>query len=251
MVGFSSNFRWLLLIVVVAGALLFSGSTDAGPIVFVFVMAGWVASICVHEFGHALTARLGGDHSATTAAYLDFDPARYVDPVGSLVWPALLVAIGAFGFPGGAVYLNTGALRSDAWRSLVSAAGPIANLLCALILALPLALGLDERLGAETFWTALALLVELQIVGVLLNLVPLPGFDGYGILEPHLPMSLRRTLEPARAFATLILLAVLVMVPPVGQSFFGAATRITSAIGIDGSMAWEGWQNFRFWRNLR
>jgi Zn-dependent protease len=251
MIGLSSNFRWLLLIVVVAGALLFTGSTDAGPVVFVFVMAGWVASICVHEFGHALAARLGGDHSATTAAYLDFDPARYVDPVGSLLWPALLVAIGAFGFPGGAVYLNPGALRSDAWRSVVSAAGSFASLLSALVLALPLAFGLDERLGAESFWTALALLVELQVVGVLLNLLPIPGFDGYGILEPYLPLGLRRTLEPTRASATLIVLAALVMVPPIGQSFFGAATRLTGVLGVDASMAWDGWQDFRFWRNLR
>jgi Zn-dependent protease len=251
MIGFSSNFRWLLLIVGVAAALLFTGSTDAGPVVFIFVMAGWVVSLCVHEFGHALAARLGGDHSATTAAYLDFDPARYVDPVGSLVWPVLLVAIGAFGFPGGAVYLNTGALRSDAWRSFVSAAGPLASLLFALVLALPLAFGLDARIGSETFWTAVALLAELQIVGVLLNLLPLPGFDGYGILEPHLPIDVRRTLEPIRAVATLLVLAALVMVPPIGQRFFGAATRITTAIGVDPGMAWDGWQNFRFWRNLR
>ena len=251
MIGFSSNFRWLLLIFAVAGGLLFTRSSDAGPVVFVFVMAGWVASICVHEFGHAWAARLGGDHSATTAAYLDFDPARYVDPVGSLLWPVLLVAIGAFGFPGGAVYLNTAALRSDAWRSIVSAAGPFASLLCGLVLALPIALGLDQHLGAETFWNAVALLAELQIVGVLLNLLPLPGFDGYGILEPHLPLGLRRTLEPTRPFATLIVLAALVMVPPIGQSFFGAATWITTAIGVDPSMAWDGWQDFRFWRNLR
>ena len=251
MIGFSSNFRWLLLIVAVAGGLLFTGSTDAGPVVFVFVMAGWVASICVHEFGHAWAARLGGDNSATTAAYLDFDPARYVDPVGSLLWPVLLVAIGAFGFPGGAVYLNTAALRSRAWRSIVSGAGPFASLLCALVLALPIALGLDQRLGTETFWNAVALLAELQIVGVLLNLLPLPGFDGYGILEPHLPLALRRTLEPARAFATLIVLGALVMVPPIGRTFFGAATRITMAIGVDPGMAWDGWQDFRFWRNLR
>lgn len=251
MIGFSSNFRWLLLIVAVAGALLFTGSTDAGPVVFVFVMAGWVASICVHEFGHAFAARLGGDHSATTAAYLDFDPARYIDPVGSLLWPALLVAIGGFGFPGGAVYLNGAALRSDTWRSIVSAAGPLASLFCALVLALPLALGLDEHIGTETFWSAVALLAELQVVGVLLNLLPIPSFDGYGILEPHLPIGLRRAVEPIRSVGALLVLAALVMVPPIGHAFFGAAGVLTSAVGVDAGLAWEGWENFRFWRNLR
>ena len=248
MIRFSSNFRWLLTIAAVAGALLFTGSTDAGPVVFVFVMAGWVASICVHEFGHAFAARLGGDHSATTAAYLDFDPARYVDPVGSLLWPTLLVAIGAFGFPGGAVYLNIGALRSDLWRSVVSAAGPFASLLCALLLALPLAFGLEDRIGTLTFWSAVALLAELQVVGVLLNLLPIPSFDGWGILEPHLPIALRRAVEPIRPVAALVVLAALVMVPPIGHAFFNTAGVLTSLLGVDPGLSWDGWENFRFWR---
>lgn len=251
MIGLSSNFRWLLLLVAVSGLLLFTGSSDAGPVVFVFVMAGWVVSICIHEFGHALVAWYGGDHAIPSQGYLTFDPARYVDPINSLLWPSLLVVIGAFGFPGGAVYVNEAALRSDRWRSAVSAAGPFGSLLVFVVLVMPLSLGLDARLGAPTFWNAVALLAELQMVGILLNLLPIPGFDGYGILEPHLPVDLRRSLEPAKAWATLALMAVLVMVPSVGGSFFRAADRITAAMNVDDDMAWDGYQSFRFWRNIR
>lgn len=251
MIGLSSNFRWLLLLVAVSGLLLFTGSSDAGPVVFVFVMAGWVVSICIHEFGHAVVAWLGGDRSIPSQGYLTFDPARYVDPVNSLLWPSLLVVIGAFGFPSGAVYVDDAALRSDRWRSAVSAAGPFGSFLVFVALVAPLSLGLDQRLGAPAFWNALALLAELQMVGILLNLLPIPGFDGYGILEPHLPVDLRRSLAPAKAWATLALMAVLVMVPGVGGRFFLAADRITTALNVDDERAWEGYRAFRFWRNIR
>jgi hypothetical protein len=82
MFGLSSNFRWLLLVVAVSGALLFTGSSDAGPVVFVFVLAVWVVSICLHEFGHALVAWLGGDRSIPGKGYLTFDPARFWEAIG-------------------------------------------------------------------------------------------------------------------------------------------------------------------------
>lgn len=251
MIGLSSNFRWLLLVVAVSGLLLFTGSSDAGPVVFVFVMAGWVASICVHEFAHAAVAWAGGDRSVSAQGYLTFDPARYMDPINSLMWPSLLVAIGSFGFPGGAVQVDDAALRSDRWRSAVSAAGPIGSFVVFLMLALPLSFGLDERLGALPFWNAVAFLAELQMVGILLNLLPIPGFDGYGIFEPHLPVGLRQTLEPSKAWATLALMAVLVMVPGFGGRFFMAAGKITTAMHIDSDLSWDGYEAFRFWRHIR
>lgn len=251
MIGISSNFRWLLLVIAVSGGLLFTRTSEAGPVAFVFVMAGWIASICIHEFGHAVVAWAGGDRGIPGKGYLTFDPARYIDPVGSLLWPVLLVVIGAFGFPGGAVYVDTRALRSDLWRSAVAAAGPAASFLVFLAVALPLTFGLDERFDAPVFWNSLAFLAELQVVGVILNLLPIPGFDGYGILEPHLPTSLRRALAPAKAFATLIVMAVLVMVPGVGNRLFTASAKVTTAFAVDPEMAWSGYQSFRFWRNLR
>ncbi len=250
MIGLSSNFRWLLLLFAVPGVLLLTGSSDAGPVVFVFVMAGWIVSICIHEFGHAVVAWAGGDHAIPSQGYLSLDPARYIDPVNSLVWPSLLVVVGAFGFPGGAVYVNNAALRSNVWRSAVSAAGPIGSFLVFLVLALPLAFGLDERFGAEAFWNAVAFLAELQVVGILINLLPIPGFDGWGILEPYLPADVRRAAEPSKAWATLVLMAVLVFVPTVGGRFFVAASRISQSAGVDPGMAWYGYQSFRFWRNL-
>lgn len=250
MIGLSSNFRWLLLVVAVSGALLFTGSSDAGPVVFVFVLATWVMSICVHEFGHALVAWFGGDHSIPGKGYLTFDPARYIDPVNSLLWPTLLVVIGAFGFPGGAVYVETGALRSDRWRAAVSAAGPFSSLCVWGLAVAPFALGLDDRHGSETFWNALAFAAEMQMVGVLINILPIPGFDGWGIVEPALPRSVVRAVAPAAQWSTLLLMAVLVMVPAVGGRFFSAAAHIGATASVDPRSAWEGWRDFRFWEAI-
>ena len=64
---------------------------DVGPLayaaVFVFVIAGWVVSLCLHEFGHAFTAWKFGDRDIALRGYLDLDPRRYSHPVLSIVLP--------------------------------------------------------------------------------------------------------------------------------------------------------------------
>ncbi|HEU5348721.1 MAG TPA: hypothetical protein VFU63_08935, partial [Ktedonobacterales bacterium] len=67
-----------------------------------FVLVGWILSLCLHEFGHAVTAVLGGDTSPGTIRYLSFNPLRYVHPVVSIIMPLVFVLIGGIALPGGA-----------------------------------------------------------------------------------------------------------------------------------------------------
>jgi len=53
--------------------------------VFLFVTVGWVFSVCLHEFGHALVAFRGGDYTVKDKGYLTLNPIRYAHPVYSLV----------------------------------------------------------------------------------------------------------------------------------------------------------------------
>ena len=101
--------------------------------VFVFVIAGWVVSLCLHEFGHAFTAWRFGDRDIALRGYLDLDPRRYVSPVWSIVVPIAITAIGGIGLPGAAVYVRTSYMTAKQ-RTLVSLAGPAANLLLAVLL---------------------------------------------------------------------------------------------------------------------
>jgi hypothetical protein len=131
----SLNFLLLLLVFCGSGAALWHNVLAGRFTVFVFVVAGWVVSLCLHEFGHALVAWFGGDAAIARTGYLDLDPMRYTDPALSIVLPVVCILIGGFGLPGGAVYIRNGMLRSRAWVAGTAAAGPLMNLAFLLLLA--------------------------------------------------------------------------------------------------------------------
>ena len=143
---------------------------------FIFVLVGWIFSLCLHEFAHAAVAFLGGDTSVREKGYLTFNPLRYMDPIASLFVPLVFLLLGGIGLPGGAVYIDARRLRSRWWACAVALAGPAANLAIAGLLVLVLSRGAIARSAAAP---ALAFLALLQVTAVLLNLLPLPPLDGY------------------------------------------------------------------------
>jgi Zn-dependent protease len=100
--------------------------------VFLLVTAGWVFSVCLHEFGHAVVAYRGGDYTVKEKGYLTLNPLNYTHPVYSLLMPLVFLFLGGLGLPGGAVYIEDRLLRSKGWRSAVSLAGPAMNVLLAM-----------------------------------------------------------------------------------------------------------------------
>ena len=173
---------------------------------FAIVLIGWIFSLCLHEFSHALVAYLGGDTSVKDKGYLTFNPLKYTHPVYSLVLPLVFLVMGGIGLPGGAVYIETERLRSPRWRSAVSLAGPLANLVVAIVLGTILRfVPLGGAFDNNNPWPGIAFLAFLQISAVILNLIPLPPFDGYGILEPFLD---ERTRQWVNSMRTFIMLAV-------------------------------------------
>jgi hypothetical protein len=114
-----------VLAMLVGGVGLWTGPSPrlAIPLSLLFVLGGWVTSLCIHEFGHALIAYLGGDSSVATAGYLSLNPLKYAHPLLSIGLPLVFLLLGGIGLPGGAVYLNEGAIRNNRWRSFASAGG--------------------------------------------------------------------------------------------------------------------------------
>ena len=80
--------------------------------VVLLVLGGWAVSLCLHEFGHAYVAYRGGDLSVRDKGYLTLDIRRYTDVGLSFVLPVLILLIGGIPLPGGAVWINHGAIRS-------------------------------------------------------------------------------------------------------------------------------------------
>lgn len=211
---------------------------------FLLVLAGWGVSLCLHEFGHAWVAYKGGDREVYFKGYLTLDPRKYTDPVFSLVLPLLILAIGGIPLPGGAVFINHYSLRNKRVESAVSLAGPFFNLVLGILLMI------SVTVFAPTFWLASALsyLALLQVIAFVLNILPIPGLDGWGALEPWLSPEAQRFGAKARPWAPLILFACLIGLPAVGNAFFSAADAVYDLVGGDSNLAGYGALAFQFWR---
>lgn len=207
---------------------------------FGFVMLGWIASLCFHEFGHARTALWGGDTSVIGRGYLTFDPRKYVQPGLSLWLPLFFLAIGGIGLPGGAVWINVGAIKSPVRRSLMSLAGPAANLLLGAALASTAKLMGSSAQDHLYFGGALSYLAQLQFMAAFLNLVPLPGLDGFGALEPFLPRSFLERIAPFRGFSTFALFLLAFQSDFFQDLVFGNARRAAEAFGVPRVQNLEG-----------
>jgi Zn-dependent protease len=220
---------------------------DDGVATFAFVLSGWILSLILHEFAHAYTAYRGGDLSVADKGYLTLDPRLYTDPLTSIALPLLVLVIGGIGLPGGAVWINRAALRSPTTATLVSLAGPAANLVCGALCLGALSAGLVDLRTQPVLAIALAFLGFLQIVAFVLNMLPVPGLDGFGALEPHLSPSARQFLAPVRMWGLLILIGVLFYVDGARRLFFDLTYGLMETFGVDHELALIGWNTFRFW----
>jgi Zn-dependent protease len=206
---------------------------------FVIVFFGWIFSLCLHEFSHAIVAYYGGDTTVKDKGYLTFNPLKYTHPFLSIILPLLILLMGGIGLPGGAVYIETWRIRNRYWLSAMSLAGPTANGIFAIFLSILL-----RVLPASTssIWPGVSFLVVLQIWAILFNLIPLPGLDGYGVIAPFLNPIIREQMERMRAYAIWILILALWYLPFVGSFFWGIVFVISTLLGTDWNLAMQGSQ---------
>ena len=98
----------------------------------------------------------------------------------------------------------------------------------------------------RVFWAGVAFMGFLQITAAVLNLLPVPGLDGYGALEPHLSPETQRALQPAKQWAFLILL-VLLIATPLNQYFWSMVTGSSRLPGVPNGLVGVGFHLTRFW----
>jgi Zn-dependent protease len=211
---------------------------------FFVVLIGWVISLCFHEFSHALVAYFGGDTTVKEKGYLTFNPLKYTHPVYSLLLPLLFLVMGGIGLPGGAVYIETWRLRSKRWESAVSLAGPVSNMILAIALAILLQFA---PVSGGGIWPGLGFLALLQISAVVLNLLPVPPFDGYGALAPFLDMDLRQKIARASTYITLAIFVILWNVSFVNNAFWDVVFWFANLLHLPFTLISQGYTLFRFW----
>ena len=181
-------------------------------------------AVSMHESAHGLVALACGDPTARDLGRISLNPIKHLDPVGSVLVPALLAFAGAPVF-GWARPVPVDLSRTREPRKanlLVSAAGPLSNVALALLSAVVVLL-LRDRVSGDLGSSALGLVLLLALFSVLVNvalaifnLLPIPPLDGFGVLESLLPRSLYPLAMALRRYGMLVLLAVM-MTGVLGQ----------------------------------
>ena len=212
---------------------------------FIVVIIGWIFSLCLHEFSHAVVAYYGGDTSVKDKGYLTFNPLKYTHPVYSIVLPVVFLLLGGIGLPGGAVYIETWRLRSKRWESAVSLAGPAANFVVAVFLGIILIFVAPTSSG---IWPGLAFLALMQVSALVLNLIPIPPFDGYRALAPFLNQELRARIDQAGGVIVMLAFLALWYIQPVNNFFWLVIFQISNWLHIPVLLAIQGLNQFQFWR---
>lgn len=242
----SAVFLALVALVGVAGwSIWWDLPPVTGVWVFLFVLSGWIVTLCLHEYAHARTALHSGDLSVGAKGYLTLNPVRYTHALLSIVLPVLFLIMGGIGLPGGAVFIERHRIRGRVRHSLISAAGPLTNALLAALLTAPFWLGLMDQVPAA-FRFALAFLAMLQVTAAVLNSLPVPGLDGYGVLEPWLSSRLRRQVEPFAPYGLLAVFACL-WIPEVNHFFWDGVYLTLEGLGVEQRDIYYGLEFFRFW----
>jgi Zn-dependent protease len=220
-------------------------AASPGLAVFLFVVSAWIVSLCLHEYAHARTALHGGDISVGAKGYLTLNPLKYTHALLSIVLPVVFVIMGGIGLPGGAVFIEMHRIQQRWKHSLVSAAGPLTNVLFAAVCTAPFWLGALDGVPLP-FRLALAFLAMLQVTAAILNFLPVPGLDGYGVIEPWLSYKVRRQVEPFAPFGLLAVFVIL-WIPEVNGVFFDAIYGVMDALGVQQVEIYCGRDLFTFW----
>jgi len=185
-----------------------------------------VVAFTIHELAHALVATSFGDETPRMNGRLSLNPLVHLDPMGSLL---LLVA--GFGWakpvPVNPYVLNR---RSPSAMMWVSLAGPLSNLLMAIVAAIPFRLGLVSTAGAfgpsPTFFPSLSMILSefilINLLLMLFNLIPLAPLDGEKVLDYFLPPNLARIMDDIRPYGPVILIVLVLVAPFLGIDIIGA-----------------------------
>jgi Zn-dependent protease len=169
-------------------------------------------AITLHEAAHGYVARMFGDNTAYVAGRITLNPLKHIDPVGTIVVPLLILLLTKGMLFGWAkpVPVDIGSLRRPKQDMVwVAAAGPGSNLVMAILWALFLTL--QQVLGFdEAFFQAMAVAgIQVNLVLMALNLLPVPPLDGGRIMVGLLPNRLSHQFSRIEPFGLFIVLALL------------------------------------------
>ncbi|KEI14658.1 peptidase [Clostridium novyi B str. ATCC 27606] len=195
----------------------------------ILVIPAILLGFTFHEYAHALVAYKLGDNTPKVQGRLTLNPLAHIDIIGFL-----MILFLKFGWAK-PVQTNPNSFKNYYKDDLkVSLAGVVGNIFVAIvasiILGIFLALSLNETLSMEIILTMLVYTVQINALLVILNLLPLPGFDGFHILKDLFPKFFYKISDSLYRYQFLILFLFIIPIPGVGRSIIGFILSKPTAI---------------------
>jgi Zn-dependent protease len=189
------------------------------PIIIAFAITA-ILAFAYHEFAHAIVADRLGDPTPRSFGRITLNPVVHLDPLGTIL---LLM----FGFGWASTPVNPNRLQGNPRTSyaIVALAGPVANLIMAILFAIPLRLDLVDPTAngriLPSLFTFLWIGVQINLLLMAFNLLPLPPLDGFSILLGLLPVELAYRLEGLRRYGTTLLFLAILVPQLIGLNLLG------------------------------
>lgn len=176
-----------------------------------------IFAITVHEAAHGYAARFFGDKTAWMLGRCTLNPARHIDPMGTIVVPGIMLLGSALSGMGGMVFgwakpvpVNFRALRNPKRDSVwVAAAGPASNLLQAIVWLMLIKLSIVIGIREEFVYAVCSAGISVNLMLMALNLIPIPPLDGGRIVTGLLPARLAWQYSKIEPYGMWILIALI------------------------------------------
>ena len=184
------------------------------------VVTALITGIAFHEFAHAFSAMKLGDNTARMMGRVSLNPVRHLDPTGTF-----FMLIAGFGW-GRPTPVNPNRLRFGplTGRAIVAAAGPVSNVILAVLAAIPIQLGLVDWWSpfvvpfsvaswdfADYAGLFLSAIIVFNVVLCVFNLLPISPLDGFSVAVGILPRDLSLTIARLEPYGPMILMILLVL----------------------------------------
>ncbi|WP_159991548.1 site-2 protease family protein [Pelistega ratti] len=171
-------------------------------------------AIALHEAAHGYVARYFGDNTAHMLGRLSLNPTKHIDPIGTIILPAVLILLKSpfiFGWakPVPVVARNLRNPKQD--MIFVALAGPGANLVMALLWAVLLKIWVILDIQSEVLVTMALFGIRINLLLMLFNLIPVPPLDGGRILVGLLPIKFSLMLSRVEPYGIMIVFALILL----------------------------------------